>query len=212
MRIAIALVSLLFAVSCAGLLLLSPSADPWEPAGAPARARPSARPVTCMHFDANRQAFFGDLHVHTKHSMDARSRDMLGTPDDAYRFARGEAIGIGPFDATGRGARQAQLERPLDFAAVTDHAEWIGEVGVCSTPGSPAYDSEKCQSYRGEIPFIPLLPVHKFLVGSFPRRLPHNISSQPSEYLLQCKLQFIYFDDDKQKQQANKQDEEGLNE
>ncbi len=161
MRIALILASLLFALACASLLRLSPTADPWEPAGAPALATRSARPTACTHFDANRQAFFGDLHVHTKHSMDARARDMLGSPDDAYRFARGESIGIGPFDESGRGTRQAQLERPLDFAAVTDHAEWIGEVGICSTPGSPAYDTHKCQSYRGEIPFIPLFPGFK---------------------------------------------------
>ncbi|MFK7898955.1 MAG: DUF3604 domain-containing protein [Myxococcota bacterium] len=158
MRLAILFASLFFIVSCTSLLLMRPAADAWEPAGAPALARPSAAEITCSHFEPERQAFFGDLHVHTRHSMDARSRDMLGTPDDAYRFARGEAIGLGPFDASGRGTRRAQLERPLDFAAVTDHAEWIGEVGLCSTPGSPSYDTERCQSFRGEIPFKPILP------------------------------------------------------
>lgn len=82
--------------------------------------------------------------------MDARSRDMLASPDDALRFARGEAIGFGPFDADGRGTRARRLARPLDFAAVTDHAEWIGEVSLCTTEGSVVWDSDACQRFRGE--------------------------------------------------------------
>jgi hypothetical protein len=84
--------------------------------------------------------------------MDTASRDMLGTPADAYRFARGETIGLGPFDDTGAGQRSTRLERPLDFAAVTDHAEWIGEVNACLQPDSGAFNSNNCRAFRGEIP------------------------------------------------------------
>jgi hypothetical protein len=75
--------------------------------------------------------------------MDAYTADVRATPEDAYRFARGEGISI-------PGGRRAQLERPLDFAAVSDHAEYLGEVSLCTTPGSPRYDSERCAYYRGE--------------------------------------------------------------
>ena len=142
----------------------------------PSSAAAAPRREACAAADPQRSAFFGDLHVHTQHSMDARSRDMLGSPDDAYRFARGETIGLGPFDAEGRGQRQARLERPLDFAAVTDHAEWIGEVNVCTTPGSPAYDSDSCKGYRGATKARPLIPGLEFtarmtaIFGLFGRR------------------------------------------
>ena len=95
----------------------------------------------CAHRDAERRPFFGDLHVHTAYSQDASTQGTRTTPRDAYRFARGEALGIQPFDAEGRPLRSVRLDRPLDFAAVTDHAEQIGEVRVCRTPGLPGHDS-----------------------------------------------------------------------
>ena len=140
--------------------LLRPRADPWVPLPQPALARPGAPApaARCLANQSTRQPFFGDLHVHTNYSFDARSRDMLGTASDAYRFARGEAIGLGPFDSQGQGTRSARLARPLDFAAVTDHAEWIGEVGLCTTPGSLSYGSDDCRAYRGEIEASSPLP------------------------------------------------------
>ena len=50
----------------------------------------------------------------------------------------------------GRGTRPARLERPLDFVALTDHADFQGEVALCTRPGSPAYESEACRIYRGD--------------------------------------------------------------
>ena len=43
-------------------------------------------------FEGPRYAYFRDLHVHTAHSMDAFQFGTLATPDDAYRYAKGEAI------------------------------------------------------------------------------------------------------------------------
>ncbi len=66
-----------------------------------------------------RIALFGDLHVHTENSFDAFTFASLATPADAYRYARGEAIEHpAGFDI--------QLDRPLDFYAVTDHAMFLG--------------------------------------------------------------------------------------
>ena len=146
------------ALACASIMLLRPTADPWVPPVAAATRVDVPTQAPCAHRDPLRQAFFGDLHVHTRYSMDARSRGMRATPDDAYRFARGEPLGLGPFDERGRGSRRARLDRPLDFAAVTDHAEWIGEVTLCTTPGSSAWESDACRRYRGELPAKSLLP------------------------------------------------------
>jgi hypothetical protein len=67
----------------------------------------------------DRNAFFGDLHVHTTYSFDAFAFGTLATPHDAYRYATGEAI-------THPGGYDVQLDRPLDFYAVTDHAMFLG--------------------------------------------------------------------------------------
>ncbi|MGH7288397.1 MAG: DUF3604 domain-containing protein, partial [Myxococcota bacterium] len=102
----------------------------------------------CAHRDPSRQPFFGDLHVHTAYSQDASTQGTRATPRDAYRFARGEELGIQPFREDGTPLRTVRLERPLDFAAVTDHAEQIGEVQICQTPGAPGHDSWVCRLYR----------------------------------------------------------------
>ncbi len=102
----------------------------------------------CAEHDPLRKAYFGDLHVHTAFSFDAWTYDVRTTPEEAYRFARGEAIRLPPLDADGVGTTVVKIDRPLDFAAVTDHAEYLGEVSLCTTPGSAAYDTDTCKAYR----------------------------------------------------------------
>lgn len=75
--------------------------------------------------NAERNAYFGDLHVHTTYSFDAYAFGTLATPYDAYRYAKGAAIKHpGGFDV--------QLRQPLDFYAVTDHAMFLGVVGAAA--------------------------------------------------------------------------------
>ena len=40
----------------------------------------------------DRNAYYGDLHVHTKYSFDAYVFGVTASPDDAYRYAKGEGI------------------------------------------------------------------------------------------------------------------------
>lgn len=103
----------------------------------------------CTDRDPTRRAFFGDLHVHTAFSLDASTMGTRTRPADAYRFAWGERIGIQPFNESGRPTRSVQLQRPLDFAAVTDHAELLGETRICNSPGMQGYDSMVCRIFRG---------------------------------------------------------------
>jgi hypothetical protein len=133
----------------------APTQEAPPAAAAPATA-PSGKPYSeereaCAARDPLRRAWFGDLHVHTARSMDAYVFDLRATPDDAYRFARGEELRLPPLDEQGNGTRVIRLERPLDFAAVTDHSEWLGEVSLCTRPGTPTYDSTPCKMYRGEV-------------------------------------------------------------
>ena len=102
----------------------------------------------CALRDPLRSPWFGDTHVHTAFSFDASALGVRNTPRDAYRFARGEPVGLQPYDAAGRPRRSARLERPLDFAVVTDHAELLGETHICKTPGLPGHDSLICRITR----------------------------------------------------------------
>jgi hypothetical protein len=102
----------------------------------------------CRHREALRQPFFGDTHVHTALSFDAVGQGTRNGPRDAYRFARGEAVGVQPYDDDGKPLRTIRLRRPIDFAAVTDHAELLGETRICSAPGVPGYDSVVCRIAR----------------------------------------------------------------
>jgi hypothetical protein len=107
----------------------------------------SAEPL-CQNYNSVRDVFFGDLHVHTVLSMDARIQDTRNRPADAYRFARGQRIGLQPYDGQGRPTRFAKITRPLDFAAVTDHAEMLGEARICDIPGSKGHYSIPCLVLR----------------------------------------------------------------
>ena len=126
--------------------LPSPPAPPMARGDRPYAVTEAREP--CDDYRPERRPLFGDLHVHTARSQDASTQDTRTTPADAYRFARGEAIGIQPWTADGRPLRRVQLERPLDFAGITDHAEQIGEVHICNTPGFEGYDSIPCRVYR----------------------------------------------------------------
>ncbi len=102
----------------------------------------------CADFDELRQPFWGDTHIHTELSFDANMQGTRTTQEDAYAFARGEAIPLQPYDADGNPTRMAQLDRPLDFVMLSDHAEFLGTLVVCNDPDSPGYDGRQCVDYR----------------------------------------------------------------
>ncbi len=101
-----------------------------DPAGSassyPSRDLPAPEVIDSNSLDKplsnpDRNAYFGDLHVHTENSFDAYTFGTLSDPAAAYRYARGYAIP----HPTGY---QIQLSRSLDFYAVTDHALFLGLV------------------------------------------------------------------------------------
>ncbi|MFT4613729.1 MAG: hypothetical protein ACI9NT_000870, partial [Bacteroidia bacterium] len=85
---------------------------------------------------------------HTKWSFDASAQDTRNTPADAYTFARGGPIRIQPYDENGKGMREIRIDRPLDFTAVTDHAEFMGEMLMCEQEGSKGFKSPICWAHR----------------------------------------------------------------
>ncbi len=106
----------------------------------------------CAETNPLRNLYFGDLHVHTSLSADANLSEVRVTPEDAYAFALGEPVRLPPAGPDGTGTRELRIDRPLDFAAVTDHAEFLGEISICFDEDAAAYDSETCKGVRASDP------------------------------------------------------------
>ncbi len=133
----------------------------------------------CTSFDPFRTPYFGDLHIHTHFSADAYIFGTRVGPPDAYAFARGAPITLA--DDNEAQTRSTQLERPLDFAGVTDHSEFFGEVLTCDTPGTVVYNDPMCQLLRrSESPDQQQLPT---ILWQFPAGIPtpmhHAFCNEP---------------------------------
>ena len=74
--------------------------------------------------------YFGEQHLHTQNSPDAYAMGTRNTPDDAYRFAKGEAI------KKNTSGEMVQKKTPYDWVAITDHAEFMGVFPQLSDPSS----------------------------------------------------------------------------
>ncbi len=99
---------------------------------------PQPEPTLYPSPSANKNVYFGDLHVHSANSFDSYLFGNRLSLDDAYHFARGEAVE----NAVGE---VMQLTRPLDFVAITDHAEGFGLHEACDLPEKSAELQAYCE-------------------------------------------------------------------
>lgn len=102
---------------------------------------PSVHDESTQKANPLRNAYFGETHVHTSFSLDAYIGGNRMSHDDAYRFARGESVTVN--------GELRQLKRPLDFVAISDHAEYIGEMYSTKFEGAPGHDQELLRQLRG---------------------------------------------------------------
>jgi hypothetical protein len=118
------LVASLLLASCTQPPATSP-AQPHQAAGEEA-GRATDAPVP----NPLRNVYFGDLHLHTRNSFDAYVFNVRATPDDAYAYAKGQTM------KHAMGFDLRLTHGPLDFMAVTDHAEYLGVLQAIDTPGT----------------------------------------------------------------------------
>ena len=122
---------------------------------------------------ADRNAYFGDLHVHTRFSYDAFVFGTRADPNAAYEFAKGNAI-------KHPAGFELKLDRPLDFQGVADHANYLGMLPAMMEPGSPAYDHPAAETVRNaETPaerqgiFAAMQPYVRYIQGTDPSIRQH---------------------------------------
>lgn len=113
-----------------------------------------------------RQAYFGDLHLHTSYSLDTYLGGAMGVdPDMAYRFARGEVV-----EYMGQPLRRRE---PLDFLAVTDHIEGLGVANELDDPESALSQSAVGRALRAVV---------EAMTGADGRADVENFLDKPREY------------------------------
>lgn len=98
-----------------------------DPTGPTTFKPPSYSPHAGRAFPT--ELLWGDQHLHTNLSLDARAAGVLLSPSDAYRFARGEEV-------TSSGGIQVKLGRPLDWLVITDHSDAMGAMNEIAA-GNP---------------------------------------------------------------------------
>jgi hypothetical protein len=102
----------------------------------PAMAQQSYSPYIDRDYPEN--VYWGDTHVHTYLSADAYGLGTRTTPDEAYRFAKGETI-------RATGGDDVTIRRPLDFLMVADHAANLGVLPALVGGDQRLLSSEKGQ-------------------------------------------------------------------
>jgi hypothetical protein len=119
-----ALALVLFSIGILSSCNKSQSPQPGQPTAQVSNAEPApAR-------NPDRNAYFGEEHIHTSWSVDAwLMGNRLTGPDDALKYAQGQTIKH-PM------GYDIRIDTPMDFMGVTDHSEYVGVTKEANTAGS----------------------------------------------------------------------------
>ncbi len=120
--------ALVTGILAAALMLAVLAGAPKPIAGGQESSIPSAEIGT--NPNPERNAYFGELHIHSSWSIDAYVFGTRLGPDDATRYAMGESV-VHP------GGFDVKLDEPLDFSVVMDHSEYTGALTMADDPESP---------------------------------------------------------------------------
>ena len=101
--------------------------------------------ATTAHAE-ERQLLWGDTHLHTTYSSDAYTNNNLTAgPDVAFRYAMGEPV-VHPYHRA-----RVQIETPLDFLVVSDHAEFLGQIRNIHRNGVDTSDLGLWDSVKAQV-------------------------------------------------------------
>jgi hypothetical protein len=126
-RVAVTLGFVLLVVAISGLVSCNKPKAPEQAAQPSGQAAPAEERV---EKNPDRNAYFGEEHIHTSWSVDAwLMGNRITGPDDAYKYAQGQTIKH-PL------GYDIKIETPMDFMGVTDHSEYVGITKQANTPGS----------------------------------------------------------------------------
>lgn len=113
--------------------------------------------VECPGKNVYGNLYWGELHQHTSYSLDAYSFGNRADPGQALAFAKGSrlappqqiTLAQGSADMPAGGYTTVTQRRDLDFAAITDHSEFLSVVETCVLdPTSANYGSNYCVTVR----------------------------------------------------------------
>ncbi|MGI9401778.1 MAG: DUF3604 domain-containing protein, partial [Rhizobiaceae bacterium] len=110
------------------LALATPTIISADSIGEPGRSSGKPNPLN--------NVYFGEEHLHSSASPDAFAFGTRSDANEAYLYAKGVAI------KEAQSGKMIQKRTPYDFAAVTDHSEYMGMMPLLLDPDSPLRDSE----------------------------------------------------------------------
>src|SRR4029434_7573131 len=90
----------------------------------------AAPPAAAQTRNPDRDAYFGETHVHTSWSLDAWLGGNRTDPGDAYKYFKGEPIKH-PL------GYEVKIDTLLAWAGLTDHSEYVGVIRLANDPSSP---------------------------------------------------------------------------
>ena len=118
----------IFSISLLCSALLASGVWAADSEGEPGRSAGKKNPLN--------NVYFGEQHLHTSASPDAFAFGTRNDANDGYRYAKGEAI------KNTQSGKMIQKRTPYDWAAVTDHAEYLGMMPLLLDPKSPLQKTE----------------------------------------------------------------------
>ena len=134
--------SILTCLTLTASVALAGCAEPAQTPGTEATGAetPSATEASRHAPNPLRNVYFGETHLHTAYSLDAFIGGARLDPDSAYRFAKGEEVTLY--------GKPHAIGRPLDWVALTDHAEYLGEMYSAIQPVAPGHDQPQLEELR----------------------------------------------------------------
>ncbi len=140
-----------------------------------------------------KNVYFGEQHMHTVNSPDAFAFGTRNTPDDAYRFCKGEPIKI---HTTGETVKK---KTPYDWCALTDHAEYMGVMPLLLKKDNPLANTEIGKMIASGDP--------KQGEAAFQQIITSAAINTPISYMIDAKVMRSIWDE--QKKITNKHNEPG---